>query len=728
MMTAPHTRTLPPPSITVCVESPPGSGRFAADPRLHAVSAECGCLPDAGAAIVEAQLDESFGIAEARARYYPDRRVLICADQAPPDPPAVLFDGFPARHEHVIQPAGAAREQYRLHLLAIAAHLARRSDAHAAGRIVRRAGAANVEWSAGADDPPAIDRLTALPCVFNAGGRPNRSRDPLVIRRSDGGARVVHLFTWDDAPDARPWTAIQAIRYLLFFHARTAALVDCDALFAETDDAAAEPTPEGRAAWRVNDPLRFDLLALLDHLDIETQDVCAALSAVCRATGLLLWTETRAAAAMPGEVSSELRPVCRWRIGGFRGAMPQFVQLAQGGRDSSGAPLYNTIGRRIRDILSDNQLDAGRIEWDESRQPAPAVVLGRPRESVVTVPLWPGWLPQPQLDNVPPAGRAAAKAAALTPAQVLALSGDPDEHEWLRRHHARGAEFRAHWAIARYWVLNEDGAFGSAYDRHAPFDAYARFDFAALLEGAPLAGAFWSGRPRRFRPIPNGPLGLTPGCITVRLSFDAGATWTTLPRGYRVLADRCGLWFDVDNPLEITPANADPAVQNLWYALIDQSLRIRVTASVESDERLLAAARELHPTRSLQPIGSVIRLPERSAVAPAGDVFQVTVPTDPLDDEFAAHRWIEDVVHRHAGSAIEFRPHIPWLEWDTPLGTSIAALRGREVGFDSQRAPARRHLTLIGRAWRFSTDSFGTTWRLTTDSSSPAANARTTQE
>ena len=36
------------------------------------------------------------------------------------------------------------------------------------------------------------------------------------------------------------------------------------------------------------------------------------------------------------------------------------------------------------------------------------------------------------------------------------------------------------------------------------------------------------------------------------------------------------------------PTGVDPALMNLWYAIVNQTFRVRVTAVIESDDRLVA--------------------------------------------------------------------------------------------------------------------------------------------
>jgi len=703
----PRSRSETAPRIVVRIERTAGSGRFEVDPRLQARRAESGALPRPGRAIIEVRLDDDFIAADAMERYHPDRRVLICAEPAAPESPRVLFDGYPTRQEHRIAATGAARERLVLHAVSLIERLARRTESQLFGRVVRRPGTKG-EWPGDGRAIAPIGRLTAQPCIFDSVGCPNRDPDPVVVRLADGRVRRVHLFTWDGSPRARPWTALQAIRYILFAHGRCDGLIEFDSLLAETDAFVGE-SPEGRHAWRESDPLRFDLLTPLGSFDVDGLNVAEALSRVTASAGLLLWSETESRA--DGAVS-------RWRLGGLRDRGAADLALAEGGRGPDGAPRYDARGRSAAAVLADNQVAALRHVRDDGRNVAPRGWAAPPPIVTLTVPLLPGWLPAGGLDSVAPGERAAAKAAALTAAQVRALAGDPSAHAWFRSYHARGGEFRANRDVGRRWVLNEDGALDPArYNRNAPFDAYERFDPAGLIVDPMLREQFWSARQRRLLPIPGEPWGLTPGDVRVELSFDGGAIWSVLPRGYRVLAERAGIWIDADNPLDVAPPNGDPDTINLWHALIDQTLRVRVTAGFESDERpVILASDGLHPARTLHADGPI--LPAKAAVgAPrGGDLLAEPIAPGPLDEHAAAARRLSDRIDRCAGAAVCVTPFIPWIETELPLGRRIAMLRGRDQSFAAQRAPFTRAAALLGRTWWFGPDRFGTQWRLGIDS------------
>ena len=76
--------------------------------------------------------------------------------------------------------------------------------------------------------------------------------------------------------------------------------------------------------------------------------------------------------------------------------------------------------------------------------------------------------------------------------------------------------------------------------------------------------------------------------VFVEVSFDGGLSWSKPVGQVTVLKDRAGIWFGVVNPTSMIEPDGNPAVRNMWYALIDQLFHVRVTASFEADERLIS--------------------------------------------------------------------------------------------------------------------------------------------
>jgi hypothetical protein len=142
------------------------------------------------------------------------------------------------------------------------------------------------------------------------------------------------------------------------------------------------------------------------------------------------------------------------------------------------------------------------------------------------------------------------------------LTSDPDDFS-----PSTNPDFDAVRDVMRKWALNEAGDYSGA-----PWNRGPAPNLIALFDGAACAG-----RRRRLLPcISCDDLRRSRG-IYVELSLDGGTTWERMTQNVRVLTDECGLYL-TDDPL---PARYVAAAMR-------QNVRIRVTASVESDARLKA--------------------------------------------------------------------------------------------------------------------------------------------
>jgi len=143
-----------------------------------------------------------------------------------------------------------------------------------------------------------------------------------------------------------------------------------------------------------------------------------------------------------------------------------------------------------------------------------------------------------------------------------------DEDETAYRRSA-GASFEAVADVFRKWVLNEAGDYcGSPWQLPGPYDFSEVFGTTAYL-------------PRRRRLLPSistDALGQSRG-VQVELSYDGGTTWRRYGGAVRVLREECGVYLA-----------GDRLSAELYRAAKAGLLRCRVTAAVESDERLRATA------------------------------------------------------------------------------------------------------------------------------------------
>ncbi len=145
--------------------------------------------------------------------------------------------------------------------------------------------------------------------------------------------------------------------------------------------------------------------------------------------------------------------------------------------------------------------------------------------------------------------------------------------------------------VYRKWCLNEAGDYSGP-----PFDRGEPYDFSRLFEGAD-----WIPRRRRFWPALSADAqGRSLGYF-LQVSYD-GLRWWNYRHAFTNLLDECGVWLASDE-LDL----------DTWVAALKGLLRMRITASVVSDERLACVVAD-GPVGSTAPVvDHVLTLPRRFA-------------------------------------------------------------------------------------------------------------------
>lgn len=680
--------------VEVAVETSAGSGRFIADDRLRADLVESLSDGNVAEARIAVRTDAAFTVADAQRHYHADRRMIVRTIDS------VLFDGYPVVRRLTMGPSYGrtaprrSRGGFQLVLEHVVARLGRDTSAQIIGRFGRDASitdglSANPDKWAGAS---AL--LTGMTCVFNMNGAGNCDPVPIEVADEAGGIRKIHLFADDSRADAIPWTYARVLRYLMHFYGRKNSPVDAEEVLQRTDGLAAQP-PEGREALLANDDLAYALLGRPLALVVEAVSLFEALVLVSAASGVHVSLVSRRRAQ--GVRTS-------WNIWTARSGKVRDLRLATDARDANGQPLYDTAATPAVDLFDDNNVSAVGMSWDDRHIISAAVVVGGVKRYEVQPELLPAWLPRSSLDNVDVAQRDDAKAQALTDAQILAAGSAVVDDPWFRKYHRDGADFALDWDVGRLWVLNEAGTYGSAnFARNPPFDTYAPFDFSTLWQGS------WMRRRRRLLPVSR--FANDPERVIVEVSFDNGTTWSEVSSGYVVLPNECGIWFDVANVLSIAPNNSVDT--NLWYALIDQTFRVRVRAMVESDERMVV--------ESPIPTAPSLMQNTRLFYAPGRFEFVRRLPADtnsqtteaatgiPDRDDTQQMQTLARTLRWAGGSAnVAGGAVIPWLDTQYDLGDRVVGIRGRGVCFAAERSPSARHACVIGKRYHLGPDRFET--------------------
>lgn len=682
-MAVPKARSGWAPRIEVAVESSTGSGDFVVDERLRADMAESLMIGRVASARIRVRLSNEFTAADAQAAYHADRRMIVrSADR-------VVFDGYPVVGRMTLGDTEGG-DGFELTLEHVAGRLGRDESAQIIGRHMRDARIADGMIAAPTAWLHATAHATGLPCIFNMDGGMNCDPVPIEVDDETGRKRKIHIFADDSRLDAIAWTFARALRYLLHFYGCKHVPVGAASVM-EYTDGLADMTPHGREAHRASDNLAWALLGRPDTLVTESTSLFEALSLLSTASGVRLVAETQPAAE--GVVTS-------WRMWTDRGGVARNLRLASARRDASGQPVYDAASAPIVDLFDANNISASDVSWDARPIATSATVVGGVRRFEFQAELLPGWLPREGLDNVDPADRAAAKAQAVSAERLCssgpAIATDP----WYAQYHRAGSEFDAHWDVGRLWILNEAGTYDtSLYARNAPFDSYAPFDFSALGPGP------WMRRRRCLLPV-SAIVGPAAG-VVVEVSFDAGTSWTSLATGYAVLDAECGIWLDVDNLLSIT-SGADDGT-NVWSALVDQVFRLRVTALIESDQRLLVR-------RAASTAPSVFR---SAIVAYASDRFAFvrhgigvgsdsTVDPRDRDDSELMSAVAQGLVDEAAARAVTGRAVVPWFDTALRVGDRAVGIRGRGLSFARERGHSGRHACITGKRYHFGAGKFET--------------------
>lgn len=690
-MNAMLSRVAPGERLLAAVETGYGSGDFRIDPRLRVEEVEQSTDRAITSAKLAMRVDEAFDSEEARRRYHPDLRLIVMTESPDALQRKILFDGYApvqtARWDGRIDHEG---EWYVFEAEHVFERLSRNREALILGRRMR-----SDAIEKGLESDPALYadksvRVTALPCTFNPEGSGNRAATYARMPMGGSAARAIPLFTWDGDVHGQLWTYADVLRYLVWFYLPREGPVREGDLFAFTDNLTEDT---GSAA----NQLEAALLRRPTSLDCEATSLAEALAFWSAESGVRVSTETR---------NSDGRIETRLRIWAEQDGAIRHLYLVRGGRHEDGTSRYAAGDKSPEEILADNNVYRGQVSWNNSDIVNSPVVIGDIRQYEITVPLWPGWIPRNNLDNVPVDQRSTARQLALTPDQVRELGDDTQYHFWFRRYHRQGSEFYLDRDTSRYWVLNEDGYFdGTLYNRSAPYDDYRPFDFSTVVEQAQEGN--WSRRLRRFLPTISQSADGRPLGVWVEVSFDGGTSWHQQSSSVRVLNDRCGIYFDCRNPTEIAPAGIDPIDQNMWYALIDGTFRVRVTAVIEGDDRLMVeypAGRTRSATLQVnaRPFRRMRDYQFISATGTTNILQSSGLDAQERDDSASAGELARHLADSMQDRRIEAAPVIPWIETGYALGDRIAEIRGRQLRFCTRAGHESGYPAVIGRrfVWR----------------------------
>ena len=407
--------------------------------------------------------------------------------------------------------------------------------------------------------------------IFNEDGLPNCDNDFLV-----GADRNIPIFANPDTGGA--WTARDMLAYVMApFHNRSSRY------------------------WYLPDPYNIPLVKdidnedwnkRLDHVAIDGLNVLDAIDLICKNLGWSFREDYAKDGSVnlvfykPGSASGYVRsssaPTVRHLLHAPAVAESIAAAVAEGRKILWSMNLAEDIGNVVNN------------PWG----------LGSPHKFEFTAELVPAWL---DADLSPDTTEDNANLYFIE-ADLQDMT-DPDDKSYYKYYHPRGSAFRLH--VGRKWALNEAGRYSKSgtFDRGVPFDFTKVIDSEHILnsEGNRNYGPF----NRRLLPCLTVDEGSKNSVgIKVEFSFDGGSTWQTITASISSLVDECGIYIDEANLAElvdkaqgnISGGDLDGVQLNYWTSLCDDKLngrsfkegdwktRVRVTASVQLDQRLRSQA------------------------------------------------------------------------------------------------------------------------------------------
>jgi hypothetical protein len=582
------------------------------------------------------------------------------------------------------------------------------------GRAIRTA--PHTVWQPGSPDDVEV---AALPAIFNADGRPNRSRLAYDFQVPSAGKTFrAHLFAWDGDPNAKPWTAAQALRHIIVRYVlrpeRVTDRVDVSGLMADTAEFVdMDEAPDTR------DPYVNAMASALDGVTVQSQSAEEAINAIVRSAPRLHYDLVTENAADKGEVEA-------------RHTLRVYTAILDAGEELDAATNRKTRQGRPYDLPREapfadhsaltphaialaNKAQGASLSYDRREINAP-IVLGGIKEYEVTLLLRPGWLPHPMLDDV------ADAATAITFWDNEAFDRKTeDKTPWFSSHHLHGTtealSGERYSAIGRRWVFPDSDEYmytfgGSPYARgNWPASLYNPLDvihqggegrniLSALgVGGGVLDARLWTPRSRPFlatisRVEPN-----AQRAPLVEVAYDADDPLTAMDRATwrryvgQVTLDplRGAITLTEDDMFHAMPCREDPDDSGsieMFAAIINRTFALRVTCVIRGDARLrydplIGAGSVSRARRSVIDTGlEQFRFRKRTG---NNSVLAALVETDPeymdRDDTAAIQRFAVARTLEAVGDAVAGSATVPWLDDEYRLGDSFKGCAGLALSF-----------------------------------------------
>jgi len=252
------------------------------------------------------------------------------------------------------------------------------------------------EWDQNAPD---LKEITSRPVIFNAGGRPNRSADPVEMASEEEGgpAYAIYLFADDDAAEARYWSYGDALRYVLYLYVLNAgAPVDVVPFLADTDQFVGEPHLPSSDPFVAAITRRCD-----DDVSVQSVNVDEAVALLTQSARLAYGLPLTGATQSRGGFAASYTLTVFGHLDNADAEVDDFRRQRQPVRhDLPRDPPFSDFSNLTdRQVAERNACDAARLEVDQ-RTIARPVFVGGAKEYEGTFLLRPGWEPHEHLDDV----------------------------------------------------------------------------------------------------------------------------------------------------------------------------------------------------------------------------------------------------------------------------------------------------------------------------------------
>ncbi len=212
--------------------------------------------------------------------------------------------------------------------------------------------------------------------------------------------------------------------------------------------------------------------------------------------------------------------------------------------------------------------------------------------------------------------------------------------------------------VYRKWCLNE-----AADYTNEPYNQGEPFDFSKIF-----GTSEYVHRRRRFWPaLTRDSAGKSLGYY-LEISYNDGQHWWPYPFAFNMLLDECGIWLSSDR--------LDPYV---WVAALKGVLRLRMTASVVSDERLNCVVADGPVGSTVPVVDSIVTLPRRfkyrevTGESIFANTYEPPGDADEVDDADALYGYVRRLAL--AGAAVIERTDLqtPYLCIGFDVGDIVSA-------------------------------------------------------